>query len=135
MAKDLRYFIEQVEQRHPQYFQRIKREVSPKWEVSSLQKRLETEDRLPVLLFENIAGHHGMRMVTNLFASKQHLALALDTTPEKVVEKFTEAQIHPIEPMMVESGPVKEVILKGEEADLRTLPQYLQPIALSPRAG
>jgi len=121
LTKDLRSFLRLVEERAPELLVRVKREVSPQWELSSVQKRLEAEGKLPILVFEKVAGH-GMPVVVNLFASKRHLALALDTTPEQVVGRFAEAQSERIPPRAVESGPVKEVILTGDRADLSHLP-------------
>jgi len=121
MKKDLRYFLKAVEERTPELFLRIKKEVSPRWELSSVQKKLEAEDKLPIVVFEKIQGHE-MPIVTNLFASKRHLALALDTSPEEVVTRFAEAQKNRIQPKAVNSGPVKDIVLKGDKADLRTLP-------------
>ncbi len=121
MKKDLRSFLKSVEEKSPELLLHVKREVSPRWEASAVQRRLEADARLPILIFDKIAGHQ-MRMVTNLFASKRHLALALDTTPERIVATFTEAQKHRIPPRVVDTGPVKEVVLTGEPADLRGLP-------------
>ena len=121
MKNDLRTFLKAVEEGTPELLVRVKKEVSPRWEVSAVQRKLESEDRLPIMIFEKIAGHD-MRVVTNLFSSKRHLALALGTTSKEVVAKFTEAQTHRIKPVVVKSGPVKEVVLTGEQADLRSLP-------------
>ncbi len=121
MKKDLRHFFKTVEERAPALFLRIKKEVSPRWELSSVQKKLEAEDKLPIVVFEKIQGHE-MPIVTNLFASKRHLALALDTSPEEVVTRFAEAQKNRIKPKAVNSGPVKDIVLTGDKADLRTLP-------------
>lgn len=121
MKKDLREFLDVVQQRAPELLVRIGREVDPKWELSAVQKRLEAEGRLPVLVFDRVAGHT-MPVVSNLFASKTLLALALDTSPEKVIELFGDAQKNRIPPRDVPSGPVKDVVLTGEQADLRALP-------------
>ncbi len=119
--RDLRDFLRTVEEQAPDLLLRIKKTVSPKWELSALQKRLEAGGRLPVLLFEAVDGHE-IPVVTNVFASKRHLALALGTTPEQVAARFVEAQQNRIAPRVVDAGPVKEVILTGARADLRALP-------------
>ncbi|UCF95012.1 MAG: UbiD family decarboxylase [Desulfobacterales bacterium] len=121
MKKDLRYFLKQIEERTPELILHIKKEVSPKWELSSVQKRLEADNRLPIMVFEKVLGHT-MPIVTNLFASKRHLALALETSPEQVIAKFAEAQKNRIPPRRVDTGPVKDVVLRGDAADLRSLP-------------
>jgi 2,5-furandicarboxylate decarboxylase 1 len=121
MIHDLRYFLQALQEKAPELFLSVKDEVGTKWELSSVQKKLELENRLPVLLFEKIRGY-SMKVVTNLFASKRHFALALDTTPENVTNRFLEAYNNRIKPREVSDGPVKEVVLKGDKADLRTLP-------------
>ena len=110
-----------VEDRSPELLLRVKREVSPKWELSAVQKRLEAEKKLEILLFERVQGHE-MPVVANLFASKRHLALALDTSPESVVEAFTSAAGNRIPPRTVTRGPVQDVVLEGEDASLDRLP-------------
>ena len=121
MKNDLRSFLRLVEETTPDLFLRIPRPVSPRWELSAVQKRLQADGKLPVLVFDRVQGH-SLPVVTNLFASKQHLALALGTTPDQVVTRFTEAQQRRIPPVTVASGPVQEIVLTGEQADLRTLP-------------
>ncbi len=121
MTKDLRSFLRTVEERAPELLVRVRKPVSTAWEISAVQKRLEAEGRLPIVLFEKVEGHD-IPVVTNLFATKRHLALALDTSPDQVVARFAEAQRARIEPRVVSRGPVKDVVLTGEAADLRTLP-------------
>lgn len=121
MTKDLRSFLRDVEARAPDLLVRVPAEVSPVWELSAVQKRLEADGRLPVILFERVAGH-ALPVVTNLFASKRHLALALDTAPEAVVARFAQAQATRIPPRTVSDGPVRQVVTTGAKADLRSLP-------------
>jgi UbiD family decarboxylase len=121
VKKDLRYFLKSVEQKAPEFLLHVQKEVSPKWELSSVQKRLEAENKLPIIVFGEVAGHE-MQIVTNLFASKQHLALALETSPDQVIAKFTEAQKNRLKPNTVNTGPVKDVVHLDDEADLRKLP-------------
>ena len=109
MTADLRSFLDVLERNAPELLVRVDREVDPRWELSSVQKRLQADGDVPVLVFESVAGHR-MPVVTNLFATKKHLALALDTTPERVVERFGDAQANRIPPREVASGPVKDVV-------------------------
>ena len=121
MSSDLRSFLAQIERDRPDLVVRIAREVDPRWELSAVQKRLESQGRLPIVVFENVKGHE-MPVVVNLFASKSHLALALGTSPEAVVTRFAEAQRIGIAPEVVATGPVKDVISLGAEASLDRLP-------------
>lgn len=117
---DLRSFLRHVEQQAPDLFTRVKTEVSPQWELSAVQMRLQADGKLPILLFERVG--HAMPVVSNLFASKRHLALALDVSPRDVVNRFSEAAARRIAPAVVAGGPVKDVILTGDRAVLSTLP-------------
>jgi len=123
VTQDLRRFLETIEARRPELVLRVKREVSAKWELSAVQKRLEADGKLPIIVFEKVAGY-SMPVVVNLFASKEHLAIALDTTADRVVTRFAEAQKKrvSIPPREVASGPVKDVILTGKDATLDALP-------------
>jgi 2,5-furandicarboxylate decarboxylase 1 len=121
MTADLRTFLDKLEKNAPELIVRIDREVEPRWELSSVQKRLQADGDLPVMVFERVAGHQ-IPVVTNLFSTKKHLALALDTTPERVIERFGDAQINRIRPRNVPSGPVKDVVLTGDSANLDILP-------------
>ncbi|SVA57217.1 uncharacterized protein METZ01_LOCUS110071 [marine metagenome] len=121
MTADLRSFLDTLEKNTPELIVRVEREVEPRWEISSVQKRLQADGDLPVMVFEHVAGHQ-IPVVTNLFSTKKHLALALDTTPERVIERFGDAQINRIPPRKVPSGPVKDVVLTGDSANLDILP-------------
>ncbi len=121
MSKDLRHHLSVIEERAPDLLVRVAREVDARWELSAVQKRLEAEGRLPVLRFDRVA-NSSMPVVANLFASKRHLALALDTTADRVVGRFAEVQRGGVAPRQVSTGPVKEVIATGDDVDLRTLP-------------
>jgi len=121
MTKDLRNFIEAVTKKAPEQFLTIRQEVCPKWELSSIQKQLENENKFPLILFERVRGHD-MKVVTNLFSSRRLLALALDTTVESVAGRLMEARRNRIKPVMVHKGPVKDVIIIGDKVDLKKLP-------------
>ena len=86
-----------------------------------MQKRLEVQKRLPVLSFDRVTGSK-MPVVTNLFASRAHLALALEVSPDEVVARFAEAQKNGLPTKTVSTGPVKDIVLQGDEATLSKLP-------------
>ena len=121
MTHDLRHFLRALESAHPAQLLRITHPVSPQWELSAVQKRLESEGRLPVLLFEDPAGAR-LPIVTNLFASKLLVGVALGTTPDRVVERVARCQRAGVAPRQVGTGPVKDVVATGASADLDALP-------------
>ncbi|MBE55254.1 MAG: hypothetical protein CL479_01565 [Acidobacteria bacterium] len=121
MKHDLRYFLQSLKKQAPELLRQVKREVSPQWELSAVQKRLEVQKRLPVLSFDRVTGSK-MPVVTNLFASRAHLALALEVSPDEVVARFAEAQKNGLPTKTVSTGPVKDIVLQGDEATLSKLP-------------
>ena len=121
MSTDLRQYLRVVEEQAPDLLVRVAREVNARWELSAVQKRLEADGRLPVLLFDRVA-NSSMPVVANLFATKRHLALALGTTADAVVQRFAEVQRGGITPRSVTTGPVKDIVTTGADVDLRTLP-------------
>lgn len=121
MPHDLRSFLANIEKNEPDLIVHVEREVDPRWELSAVQKRLEVEGRLPIIVFERVLGHD-MPVVTNLFASKKHLAVALGTSTDEVIARFAEAHQERIPPREIATGPVKDVILKGDRASLDRLP-------------
>ena len=121
MSKDLRHFLETLHTEAPEMLARVPRQVSPRWELSAVQRRFEADGRLPVIVFEDVEGG-SLPVVTNLFASKRHLSIAMGTSPDRVVERYAAAQTGGPSPRRVTTGPVKEVVATGGEADLGTLP-------------
>ena len=75
-------------------------------------------------MFENV---HGTRfpVLTNLHASRARLALAINASPEATLPTYLRAMERPIAPRVVDSGPVKDVVLKGDAVDLGALPQII----------
>ena len=54
MAKDLREFIEFLEERHPQEIIRIKELVSPVFELAGIRSKLEKTGQDAAVIFENV---------------------------------------------------------------------------------
>jgi 4-hydroxy-3-polyprenylbenzoate decarboxylase len=99
----------------------------------------------PALLFENIAGYKGARVLMNQFGSERRMRMALGVDSLDEVAKRIEALLHPVPPtslmdklkmlpMLAELGsyfpklvdakraPCKEVVLRGEKIDLLKFP-------------
>jgi 4-hydroxy-3-polyprenylbenzoate decarboxylase len=83
----------------------------------------------PALLFERIKGYEDARC-TQFFTcgvgERRKVALMLGLPPETgekaLVRHLKDAYRKPIEPVTVESGPVKEVVLRGKEINLWEFP-------------
>ena len=108
---------------------RISDLVDPLHEVTALVVKLGRERRRrPVLLLENVKGS-ALPVVTNLHASRRRMALAMNTEPREVQRAFLKAMERPVAPMVVDTGPVKEVVRTGGDVDLLALPQIVHHAA------
>lgn len=121
---DLRSFIEKVRQEFPDELLTISKEVDPRFEITALVAKLEQERRFPILFFEKVRGTK-FPVVTNVHAGRRRLASAIGSEPRSAVATYLRRIERPIPPKEVATGPVKEVILKGDQVDLRTLPQIV----------
>jgi len=84
------------------------------------------------LLFENIKGYPKWKLCDLLVADRHREAIALKTTPEKVVRHLArKISCGPGKTAIVRTGPVKEKILKGKNAGFNKLPICVH----SPRDG
>ncbi|MFC2068746.1 UbiD family decarboxylase [Chloroflexota bacterium] len=119
--KDFRDYLDSLEKNG--LLLRVTKEVSPRFEIAAgIRKICDNEG--PALLFENIKGHPGWRVVGGLFATRKLMAFALQTEEDerKLLEYYLEYGQQRIKPVLVQSGPVKEVIIKGDDVDLSKLP-------------
>lgn len=121
MVKDLRAFIEQLATSAPEQIQMVTRRVDRRFDITAIAERLGEEGKFPALLFTDVDGSP-MPLVINLTATYERLALALDTNVADMARVYGERQAKPIPPEIVIDGPVKEVVLKGDAADLSGLP-------------
>src|SRR5436309_3693802 len=76
-------------------------------------------------MFEHIKGHRMPLVAGILGASPEVYALALETTVDQIADKWAHAQSHPIPPVRVATGPVKDVIQTGDRIDATALPLCL----------
>ncbi len=125
MAQDLRTYLDAVKRRKPDDFQVVTQEVDPAFEITAIVVKLEREaKKRPVLLFEKVKGTR-FPVLTNLHASRSRLAAAMRCAPDQMLRTYLAAMDKPIPPKVVATGPVKDVILKGEQIDLHDLPQII----------
>jgi UbiD family decarboxylase len=122
-CKTFRDYLDKLEQE--QLLLRVKKELSPKHELAAGIRKISDIDG-PALLFENIKGFQGWRVAGGLYATKRLFAAAIECEPDdrKLYERCIDIQLNkkPIKPKRVSSGPVKEIILKGKDADLTKMP-------------
>jgi 4-hydroxy-3-polyprenylbenzoate decarboxylase len=130
---------------------RVTAEVSPVLEMAEIADRAAKSGcgtaaaGGPALLFENVAGYPGARVLMNQFGSERRMRLALEVGSLDDVAKRIETLMRPVLPtgmldklkmlpMLAEVGgffpktvdakkaPCKEVILRGEDVDVLKFP-------------
>jgi len=92
---------------------RIDKEVDPRFEISSILKKLDGN----AVYFSNVKGYD-MPVVGGLCSSRELIASGLGTTPEKLMFKVADAIKNPTKPEMVKKAPCQEVI----EEDVSKMP-------------
>jgi 2,5-furandicarboxylate decarboxylase 1 len=126
--KNLRDFLEVVRRAGPNYYVEVKRPLNPHLEVGVIQHKLHKIDRDPVIYCPQIVGSK-LPLVTNVFGSYELLGVALGMEPGKIDKskilheyKRREADVKPTIMVPPSEAPVKEVVLRGKDADLGILP-------------
>src|ERR1700753_1118048 len=118
---DMRQWMARLEQQGE--LRRIKASVDWDREIGAIARRV-LEKKGPSLLFENIKGYQDARC-TQLFVSglgdRRRLAMALgfqqDVPNRELVQYVMKQNRETVPPVLVKTGPVKEVILRGDEID------------------
>ena len=126
---DLREYIKLLEEKNK--LLRIKSEVLKETQVASLywlQYRGLPESECKPLLFEKVIDKAGRKyggLLLGAYApSREIAAIGMMCQPEEMNEKWAYAASHPIEPEMVASGPVHEVVITGDDLDSLGLDRY-----------
>ncbi len=125
MAQDLRSFLDLIKRTRANELAIVSREVNPAYELTAVVVKAEHEaKRRPIMVFERVTGT-SFPVLTNLHASRSRLAAAMGSKPEAMLQTYLAAMDKPVPPKVVASGPVKEVVLRGDQIDLRALPQIV----------
>ena len=114
--KDLREHIEALEANNR--LVRIRREINKDTELMPLvrwQFRGLPEEERKAFLFENVVDVKGRRydmpvLVAGHAASTEVYAIGMMCKPDEIMEKWAEAQLHPIKPKIVKGGPIHEEV-------------------------
>jgi UbiD family decarboxylase len=99
-------------------------------EIGAITFLMSQSATAPLLMFDKINGYKaGYRVASNLFNTSRRTALGLGFALEckgiELVRAFREKMsdgIRPVPPVEVDSGPVKENILRGDKVDLLQFP-------------
>jgi len=118
---DLRGYLELLKKEAPEEIRFVDKTVDPRFELTAVIAKLESLNRYPALVFNHVHGFT-FPVVTNLFSTRKRLAMALRCEEKDLNQVFRTRENHRIEPKLVSSGPVKEVIQKKADVDVGRLP-------------
>lgn len=121
--KDLREHLAALEKAGKLF--RIKREINKDTELMPLvrwQFRGLPEEERRAFLFEKVTDAKGRKYdipvtVGALAASKEIYAMGMQCEPDQIMKKWTDAQLHPIKPVLVDKAPVHEEVHMGAELE------------------
>ncbi|MBI4529272.1 MAG: UbiD family decarboxylase [Deltaproteobacteria bacterium] len=118
--KDLRQFLDMLKKNGE--LLSITDEVDPRFEISEFLRQVDKAGG-PALLFEKVKGNSA-RIAGNLVGTRRRLALAFGAQSDlELLEMYQKRRARRMTPRTVRSGPVKEVVIKGEKkVDLNALP-------------
>ncbi|MFQ6011961.1 MAG: UbiD family decarboxylase domain-containing protein, partial [Nitrososphaerales archaeon] len=123
MYKDFREYLSLLEENHLLY--RVQKEVDPAWEIGAILRQIMVglpESRRYGVLFENVMGCKFKAAIGVVGMSRKIVEVGLGVSYEKRLALGVNALENPIEPILVDSGPCKENILKDDSIDLSTIP-------------
>jgi 2,5-furandicarboxylate decarboxylase 1 len=119
MFEDLRGYLSHLEEK--KQLVRVGEEVDTKYDIAAgIRKTSDIEG--PALLFENVKGFSGWRVLGGLFATRKLIALGLGVPEDQLLERYLTLEDKRIPPATVSTGPVKEIKWTGAEVDLHKLP-------------
>ena len=124
--KDMRDWMAKIDEVGE--LKRITTEVDWNLELGAIARRVSSQEG-PALLFENIKDYKNTpcrQVFINGLASRKRMAMSLglprDTGYRGIVEFVKDRLGQRIDPVTVDSGPVKQNIIKGDKVNLYDLP-------------
>ncbi len=125
--KDLRTYLNQLKTKVPDQLRIIDEPISWKYDVTSHVTEMERLRNNPALLFENVQGS-SIPIAVNLMGTIERINIAVDETSDNLgsrlgfYDKWNKRFGEDKKPIIVDSGPVKDLRLSGSKVDLNTLP-------------
>lgn len=119
--QDVRRFLADYQAEHPEDVITIDRPVSDDQDATALIWALADKDQHPMLHLKDVSGI-GSAVICNIFASRHRIARLLGSTADKLHEAYQARSNRPFTPEILESGPITEEIISGDDIDLNMLP-------------
>ncbi|MDZ4245840.1 MAG: UbiD family decarboxylase, partial [Dehalococcoidia bacterium] len=134
--KDLRQHLKDLEEQN--LVIRVDREINKDTELHPLVRWQFRggipEDQRKAFMFTNVVDSKGRKydipVVVGAYAASERIySLGLGCQPEEILSRWEYALSHPVEPVMVQDGPVQEVVRTGDELAKLGLEEFPVPIS------
>lgn len=125
VINDFRSALALLKQHHGQYIE-TDREIDPIGELAGVYKRIgaggtvQRPTRIgPAMMFNNIKGFPGSRVLVGLMASRERVGLLLGCKPDKLTERINHALHNLVEPKMAgpEAALCQQVVHRATDSD------------------
>src|ERR671919_285798 len=129
-GSELHSFLEQYERAYPEEVIHIEEPLRADWEITALAIKFEKAQRFPILVCHNVLvdGRRAeLPLVTFLMASRLRLARTFGVEVHRAGVACYERVQKRVKPIVVsrEQAPVKQVVQKGPDIDVRRFPAPL----------
>ena len=118
---ELRDYIDTLQKQAPEEIRVVNKKVSNTFELPAVLEQLEAKKQYPAILFNRV-GDFNMPVMSNLFATRKRQALALGVDEKDLNDVYRSRENNRIEPELISTGPVKDVIVKGDDVDITVFP-------------
>ncbi len=123
-SSTLRGFIHNYRAKFPEGYEEIVKEVSTEFETTAFSAMKNGANRM--IMFNNLRGYGGYRLLTNVLGSDSRIFFATGTTDlENFYDNYSRAFVEQSsrKPSIISGpAPFKERIMKGNSVDLLSLP-------------
>jgi 4-hydroxy-3-polyprenylbenzoate decarboxylase len=119
--KDLRGYLELLEQKG--LLKHVDAEVDLKHEIGAISCE-SLDEGGPGILFENIKGQPGGKLVINIMSTTEQMATAFNTEEDdvEIVNVIHQGKANPIPPKVIDSAVCQEVVHTGSDIDVYSIP-------------
>jgi len=128
-----RRYLEELERETPEEVLHVRSAVNPSaFEVTAVLQRLEERNKYPLVVFDKPLTLSGkpsaFPLVSNIYATRERCARALGLRPDQAYQElgleYARREERRIAPVVIDTttAPVKQVVRRGDQVDLRELP-------------
>jgi len=123
MNPDLRSFLQILDSAGERELVRIEGPVTPRFELTALALEFEKHygGEGPAIYCGKV-GESSLPVVTNLLGSRTRYALSLGVDESSIAYEWQKREAGALQPVLLNEGPVQEIVWTGEQVDLNRLP-------------